>query len=775
MIKFTIILLLSFASLTTTAQLVTTVAGQVEIAGTTDGAAFDATFNNPHGIAIGQNGIVYVSDRFSHTIRKIELDGRVSTFAGNPGISGDQDGDRTVALFNEPWGLCVGPEGNIFVADTRNNLIRKITPEGMVTTIAGSGNYGTSNGMGSSATFGNPTGIDVDAMGNIYVADHLTHIIRKIDPQGFVSTLAGRPYQMGDTDGQGDQAAFKRPYGLTIDNDGNILVADEWNHKIRKITPEGLVSTVAGTGEVGDQNGLALSAEFNYPWDMTVDSSGNIFVADGYNYLVRKITPGGQVSTYAGTPQVTGATDGEGSNATFSGATAIDFSPVTKELYVGDAYNHLIRKITDLEQDVSIILPSGNPVVCEGEFISIHAHPNIYNTYHFYINDQVVQSGSNPLFENDQLTPGSHKIQVLATDNSGTSASNEITVEILATIVPTITTVGPTQFFDGDSVVLIASFGSAYFWSTGAIIPTITVFESGSYQVDVEDINGCTGTSAPVQVAVQEVPDAAVITIDGNNTFCRNEGSTLFSSATDNNQWLLDGWAIDDATSSTYSVNASGTYQVQVTHTSGIITISEPVTMIVLPDLELDFSVSEQEGTTEDDFNFQISNSDISTAEWSFGDGIISTDINPTHQYAQTGLYSIELRATNEIGCEDTLKITDLILIENIKNDTTIIVEPSNPNSTINNTDVFIPTAFTPNGDGENDILLVRGENIQEVNMMVYNQWGEMIFQSFSREYGWNGLVDGEAAQIGNYVFLVEYTDAYGLQKQQSGHVTLLR
>jgi len=775
MIKFTIILLLSFASLTTTAQLVTTVAGQVEIAGTTDGAAFDATFNNPHGIAIGQNGIVYVSDRFSHTIRKIELDGRVSTFAGNPGISGDQDGDRTVALFNEPWGLCVGPEGNIFVADTRNNLIRKITPEGMVTTIAGSGNYGTSNGMGSSATFGNPTGIDVDAMGNIYVADHLTHIIRKIDPQGFVSTLAGRPYQMGDTDGQGDQAAFKRPYGLTIDNDGNILVADEWNHKIRKITPEGLVSTVAGTGEVGDQNGLALSAEFNYPWDMTVDSSGNIFVADGYNYLVRKITPGGQVSTYAGTPQVTGATDGEGSNATFSGATAIDFSPVTKELYVGDAYNHLIRKITDLEQDVSIILPSGNPVVCEGEFISIHAHPNIYNTYHFYINDQVVQSGSNPLFENDQLTPGSHKIQVLATDNSGTSASNEITVEILATIVPTITTVGPTQFFDGDSVVLIASFGSAYFWSTGAIIPTITVFESGSYQVDVEDINGCTGTSAPVQVAVQEVPDAAVITIDGNNTFCRNEGSTLFSSATDNNQWLLDGWAIDDATSSTYSVNASGTYQVQVTHTSGIITISEPVTMIVLPDLELDFSVSEQEGTTEDDFNFQISNSDISTAEWSFGDGIISTDISPTHQYAQTGLYSIELRATNEVGCEDTLKITDLILIENIKNDTTIIVEPSNPNSTINNTDVFIPTAFTPNEDGENDILLVRGENIQEVNMMVYNQWGEMIFQSFSREYGWNGLVDGEAAQIGNYVFLVEYTDAYGLQKQQSGHVTLLR
>ena len=202
----------------------------------------------------------------------------------------------------------------------------------MVTTFAGSGNYGTSNGLGTAATFGNPTGIECDDQGNLYVADHLTHIIRKIDPIGFVSTLAGKPYQMGDADGMGNQASFRRPYGLTLDDDENILVADEWNHKIRRITPEGMVSTVAGTGEIGHQNGIALTSEFNYPWDMTVDSLGNIFVADGYNYIVRKITPEGQVSTYAGSLEVTGATDGEGTNATFSGATAIDYSPVTKEL-----------------------------------------------------------------------------------------------------------------------------------------------------------------------------------------------------------------------------------------------------------------------------------------------------------------------------------------------------------------------------------------------------------------------------------------------------------
>ncbi len=776
--KFITILILAMACFNLGAQLVTTVAGQPEIAGAIDGAAFDATFNNPHGIAIGLDGIVYVTDRWSHTIRKIELDGTVSTFAGSPGISGDQDGEQAIALFNEPWGLCVGPEGNIYVADTRNNKIRKITPEGIVTTVAGSGNYGTSNGMGTAATFGNPTGIEIDNEGNIYVADHLTHIIRKIDELGYVTTLAGKPYQMGDTDGIGNQASFRRPYGLTLDNDGNILVADEWNHKIRRITPEGLVTTVAGTGEVGHQNGLAQAAGFNYPWDMTVDSLGNIFVADGYNYLIRKITPQGQVSTYAGTLEATGATDGEGTNATFSGATAIDFSPVTKELYIGDAYNNLVRKITDLEQDVSINLPSGNSIVCQDDYISINAFPNIYSSYHFYVNNQVAQSSSNPTFETNLLPPGIHKIQVLASDNSGTSSSNEISIQVLAAIVPTISTVGPTQFFEGDSVILIASFGETYFWSTGETTPTITVRESGIYSVEVEDQNGCTGSSIPVEVLVLENPEAAVIRLEGESVFCENEKTVLVSSSDENNQWLKDGWEIDNANEKSCTIDDSGTYQVQVTHASGIITISEPVTLTVLPSPELDFSVSEVRGTTLDSFNFKFTNPEITTVEWVFGDGNYSSDHHPTHQYKDEGYFSVELRATGENGCKDSLIQTDLILIENNTNDSTNLGNPNNPNLAINNNsnpDFFLPTAFTPNGDGENDLLFVRSQNIQNINMMIFNQWGEMIFQSFSQSIGWDGTANSKAAQIGNYVFLLEYTNQDGLQKRHSGHVTLLR
>ena len=768
---FSILLLSVLTSINMTAQLVTTVAGQPEITGTLDGPAFDATFNNPHGIAISLEGVVYVTDRWSHTIRKIELDGTVSTFAGIAGVSGDQDGDQTIALFNEPWGLCVGPQGNIWVADTRNNKIRKITPEGMVSTVAGSGNYGTSNGIGAAATFGNPTGIEIDELGNIYVADHLTHIIRKIDSFGFVTTLAGKPYQIGDADGFGNQASFNRPYGLTLDNEGNILVADEWNHKIRKITPAGEVTTVAGTGQVGHQNGLSASSEFNYPWDMTVDSLGNIFVADGYNYLIRKITPEGQVSTYAGTLEVTGATDAEGTNATFSGATSIDFSPTTKEIYVGDAYNNLVRKITDLEQNISIRLSSGNPVICQGEYIAIDAFPNIYASYHFYLNDQLAQSSSNSIFETNQLESGSHTIQVLVTDQTGTSSSNEINIQVRDANIPTISVIGPTQFFEGDSVQLIASFGEHYFWSNGATTPTITVKNTGSYHVEVEDQNGCTGTSLPVEVIVQNNPEPAIITIDGDRNFCNNKKPILRSSATENNQWLKDGWAINNATANSFLVESSGSYQVQVTHPSGIITISEPVTLTAFPSLEIDFSASKYQGTTQDSFSFQIDNENIISTEWNFGDGNTTENIQPMHQYKTEGIYTVELRATDQNGCQDTMIQMDMILIKNNTIDSTNLNQPANNTPQ----DIFIPTAFTPNGDGENDQLYVRGQNIQDLNLMIFNQWGEMIFQSFSKTFGWDGTVNGKNAQIGNYVFLLEYIDQNGLQKQYSGRVTLLR
>jgi sugar lactone lactonase YvrE len=294
------------------AQLVLTIAGQLDSIGASNGAALLSSFNNPHGISVDGFGNLYVADRFGHRIRKISNSGIVSILAGS-GATGSADGQGTAASFNEPWGLCADSLGNVYVADTRNNKIRKIDVNGNVTTLAGTGSFGTSNGAALASTFGNPTGVAIDEnTGIIYVADHLTHIIRRIDPAGNVSTLAGSPYLTGTANGTGNNARFDRPYGIRLDNNGNIIVADEWNHTIRRVTPTGLVTTIAGTGTIGSTDGQGAAAAFNYPWDVAIDVNDNIFVADGYNNTIRKIDPAGNVTTYVGTAGTSGATDGTG-------------------------------------------------------------------------------------------------------------------------------------------------------------------------------------------------------------------------------------------------------------------------------------------------------------------------------------------------------------------------------------------------------------------------------------------------------------------------------
>lgn len=773
---YKLILILSFFSCVknATAQIVLTVAGQAEIPGHVDGPAFDATFNNPHGIAVDTDGNVYTCDRWSHLIRKITPDGMVSVFAGIAGMSGEIDGDTTVALFNEPWGICVDHEGNILVADTRNNKIRKITQSGMVTTVAGSGNFGSSDGQGASSTFGNPTGIECDELGNIYVADHLTHIIRKVDANGLVTTIAGTAYLMGATDGPGGVASFARPYGLSLDLDGNILVADEWNHRIRKIDSDGIVSTVAGNGIIGADDGTSSNATFNYPWDITVDSLGNIFVADGYNYLVRKITTDSMVSSFVGSVGATGATDGMGSLATFSGATGIAISPLTKEIYVGDAYNNLVRKIIDLNQGVSVLLQgNASPNICSGEPLEVYASPDIYNNYFFYLDGQIVQSGSSPNFSTSDLDPGVHQIKVVVQDSGNTFQSNPKSITVFALPEPSISIVGETMFYTGDSVVLVASQADAYFWTTGETTATIKVKESGDYQVEVGDANGCFGLSEMVTVEVLNNPSAPNISMNGPSNICPGTSSFLYSDYTTNNQWLKDGWPISNATAASLEVNTSGLYQVQVLLPSGTIVLSEPVEIQVLPTFDLNFTSDNTSILPGDSVYFQVSYPNLSGFQWEFGDvnsiNNSSNLANPTHTYLNNGVYDVMLSASSTNGCRDTVYKENFIRVSNT-------VDPnSGNNNNVDIGDLFIPTAFTPNGDGENDILYVRGSNIVDLTFNVYNKWGAMIFESSSIEYGWNGQQNGVGVQNGNYVYCVSVTKTDGSTKQLAGRVSVIR
>lgn len=226
---------------------ISTLAGLGGGFGSADGPASQARFRWPTGIAVDGAGNAYVADAGNHTIRRIAPDGVVTTFAGQPGIRGSADGFGSEARFTSPRSVAVDPAGNVYVAEDFNHTIRKITPSGQVTTLAGLAETpGAADGMGSEARFNLPRGLAVDDSGTVYVADQGNATIRKIAPDGTVTTWVGRVGRTGVTDGAGSSALFHSPEGLAVDNAGHVYVGDWGNDNVRKITPAGVVSTLAG-------------------------------------------------------------------------------------------------------------------------------------------------------------------------------------------------------------------------------------------------------------------------------------------------------------------------------------------------------------------------------------------------------------------------------------------------------------------------------------------------------------------------------------------------
>jgi streptogramin lyase len=298
-------------------------------------------------VAVDGDGNLYVADANNHTIRKITPAGVVTTLAGTAGSSGSADGTGADARFKYPSGVAVDGDGNLYVADRDNNTIRKITPAGVVTTLAGTaGSSGSADGTGADARFNYPSGVAVDGVGNVNVADRYNHTIRKITPAGVVTTLAGTAGSSGSADGTGADARFSRPFGVAVDGDGNLYVTDRNNHTIRKITPAGVVTTLAGAaGSYGSADGTGADARFSGPVGVAFDGDGNLYVIDGSNHTIRKITPAGVVTTLAGAAGSSGSADGTGPLARFNypEGVAVDGDG---DVYVADRNNHTIREIT---------------------------------------------------------------------------------------------------------------------------------------------------------------------------------------------------------------------------------------------------------------------------------------------------------------------------------------------------------------------------------------------------------------------------------------------
>jgi RHS repeat-associated protein len=336
--------------------LTTTFAG-TGYAGYINSIGTSASFNQPLGIVADPAGNIYVTDVGNEVIRKITPSGSVSTFAGS-GIPGAANGTGASASFYHPLGMCADAAGNIYVADENNNIIRKITPTGVVTTIGGQTTAGYVDGSSSVAKFNLPCGVAVDAAGNVYVADYNNNAIRKIATNGTVSTFAGNTSGIsGSANGTGTAATFNHPISLTIDGSGNLYVADRLNHMIRVITPLGAVTTLAGQTTAGFANGAGSAAQFDYPTSITVDKQGNVYVADELNNRIRMVTPGGVVTTLSGTG-TQGAANGIGASSTFYDPFGITTDGGGR-LYVCDYANNDIREVISSQYIISPALPTG--------------------------------------------------------------------------------------------------------------------------------------------------------------------------------------------------------------------------------------------------------------------------------------------------------------------------------------------------------------------------------------------------------------------------------
>ena len=337
-LKKVFIIISFFLYLNLDAQTVTTFAGSATI-GYLDGTGSEAQFYYPKGVASDLAGNVFVADNENRLIRKISPQGEVTTFAGS-GQYGYADGQGTAAQFAFPQRIAIDASGNLFVTDAHR--IRKITASGTVTTFAGHVDLGYENGTGTAAKFHNPIGIAVNANGTLFVADYLNDRIRKITPAGVVTTFAGST--QGFADGTGTDAKFDRLTGIAVSAEGVVYVTDGQNHRIRKVTAEGIVTTFAGSAQ-GFADGTGADAQFAYPFDLALDAAENVYVADTFNNRIRKITTAGGVTTLAGSTY--GFADGIGAAAQFSNPVSVALDPAGN-MFVADTGNNVIRKITNV-------------------------------------------------------------------------------------------------------------------------------------------------------------------------------------------------------------------------------------------------------------------------------------------------------------------------------------------------------------------------------------------------------------------------------------------
>jgi sugar lactone lactonase YvrE len=365
-----------FCAFNSKAQVITTVAGTGSFSYNGDSIqATSADLNYPRGVVADASGNIYIADYRNARIRKVNTSGIITTVGGNGtfGYSGD-GGAATSATINNPNNVTLDAAGNLYFSDEGNNAVRKINTSGIITTIAGVGSAGSSGDGGPATAAGiyTPSGLAFDATGNMYIAEFIGHRIRKINTSGTISTIVGNGTGAYTGDGGPATAAqLKNPWGIVCDAGGNLLICDNNNHCVRKINSSGVISTIAGTGVSGfsGDGGQATSARLSYPEGIAIDASGNIYIGE-LNHRIRRISTSGIISTIAGTG--TSGYSGDGGMATaamMNDPMGICFDP-SGNLYIADQQTMHVRKISACPLPVAGTV-SGPSFVCAGSTISM--------------------------------------------------------------------------------------------------------------------------------------------------------------------------------------------------------------------------------------------------------------------------------------------------------------------------------------------------------------------------------------------------------------------
>ena len=560
----------------TPSGVVTTVAGRSSPRGAADGSGSQARFSYPYDVSLDGAGNAYVADLNNQTIRRITPAGVVTTLAGSPGVVGSTDGTGPAALFAEPAGVAVGVTGDLFVSDSASGTIRKVSPLGVVTTVAGRAWYfGTRDGTGSGARFEVPWGIAADAAGNVYVADSANHTIRKITPSGVVTTLAGAGGLWGSDDGIGSNARFDEPAGVAVDRFGNVFVADYGNATIRKVTPAGVVTTLAGrAGYLGEEDGVGPAARFMSPSGLRLDGSGNIYVADRGNASLRKVTPDGVVTTIGGSPDGAGAADGTARAAQIGTPTGVGVG-YSGELLVSEDRNHSVwRGVSSLLDAATIDSTTGSV----GQIRQLGVSPSTATSWLWeLVRTEATSTAAlssttvpNPTFTPD--VPGYYRFRLTAANGDTTSITLvSLFVDLPA---PTATVSGGGSFCPGEWVSIRADLtGIPPFtitWSDGEVwhdfdsaVGWRTFHATSSTTLAVTSFSDATGPGVAVGSAVVDVrPGTALPIIDapsavGTGSPNRRASVALHPGST--YSWWASNGTINSGASTNEIVFTSGT------------------------------------------------------------------------------------------------------------------------------------------------------------------------------------------------------------------------